>query len=46
MSEQRKIEEESVRRNAFSLALWEGKTDAEADVKAELALEEYRKERE
>jgi hypothetical protein len=34
--------EESVRRNAFSLALWDGATDKQADAKAAAVVEDYR----
>jgi hypothetical protein len=33
-----KAERESIYRNAFSLALWDGKTDTEADKIAEAAV--------
>lgn len=44
--EDQKRKEESVRRNAFSLALWEGKSDDQADAKATTAVEQFRKEQE
>jgi hypothetical protein len=34
---------ESIRRNAFSLALWDGCSDIDADYKAELAVFEAEK---
>jgi len=34
-------EVESIYNNAFSLALWDGKSDVEADVEAELAVMQH-----
>jgi len=43
---EQKQQEESVYRNAFSLALWDGASDEQAHIKAEAAVEKLRKQQE